>query len=266
MSARLTRRVSRAVALVSSAALVTAVALFAVATASGGKPGAALQTYTVPGIYSWTVPSGLKKVTFTVSGAQGGDNGGLGGRQTASFAVTPGQVFEIVVGGKGGNTLPGPTGGAGGFNGGSSANLGGSGGGGGGGASDVRIGGVSNQCAQRAQPNCALHDRIVVGGGGGGGPDATGGGGAIAGFPGAEATQEGGASFGIGAGLAAGGNVIGGGGGGGWWGGRVVLDLSGPPPFVGQAGGGSGYVSSLALTSSFAVGVQSGDGSVVISG
>ena len=50
MSARLTRRVSRAVALVSSTALVTAVALFAVATASGGKPGAALQTYTVPGI------------------------------------------------------------------------------------------------------------------------------------------------------------------------------------------------------------------------
>jgi len=60
------RRVRRAAALVGCAGLVTAVALFAVATASGGKPGAVRQSGTVPGLYSWTGPSGLKKVSGTL--------------------------------------------------------------------------------------------------------------------------------------------------------------------------------------------------------
>ena len=66
MGAWTSRRVRRAAALVGCAALVTAVALFAVATASGGKPGAVRQSDTVPGLYSWTGPSGLKKVSGTL--------------------------------------------------------------------------------------------------------------------------------------------------------------------------------------------------------
>ena len=66
MGAWTSRRVRRAAALVGCAGLVTAVALFAVATASGGKPGAVLQSYTVPAIYSWTAPSGLNKASGTL--------------------------------------------------------------------------------------------------------------------------------------------------------------------------------------------------------
>jgi hypothetical protein len=72
------------------------------------------------GAQTWTVPAGVTEATFDVYGAQGGsgyvafDAAGKGGRATATIAVTPGETFQINVGGRGG---AGP-GGAGGFNGG----------------------------------------------------------------------------------------------------------------------------------------------------
>jgi hypothetical protein len=95
---------------------------------------------------TWTVPAGLTEATFDLYGAQGGGIPGdplflpgLGGRATATIAVTPGASIQVNVGGQGGIF-----GGGGGFN------------GGGGGASDIRIGGT------------ALTDRVLVAGGGGG--------------------------------------------------------------------------------------------------
>jgi len=119
---------------------------------------------------TWTVPAGVNQATFDVYGAQGGsgyvalDAAGKGGRGTATLAVTPGEKFQINVGGRGGD---GP-GGAGGFNGGGTAGTSTTNwdGGGGGGASDVRRGGV------------LLADRIIVAGGGGGNGFYGGGGGA----------------------------------------------------------------------------------------
>jgi hypothetical protein len=108
---------------------------------------------------SFTVPAGICTVTVDVYGAQGGSGsatigpGGLGGRATATIAVTPDEVLEVRVGGQG---LTGGTAGSGGFNGGNGGALSNVGGGGGG-ASDVRQGGDDTA------------DRVVVAGGGGGG-------------------------------------------------------------------------------------------------
>ena len=81
---------------------------------------------------------------------------GIGGRVVGTLAVTPGQVINIYVGGKGANGASG-AGGAGGFNGGGTAAGNTSyAGGGGGGATEIRIGGT------------ALADRKLVAAGGGG--------------------------------------------------------------------------------------------------
>lgn len=94
----------------------------------------AMQTY--------TVPAGVTAIRIEVWGAQGqGGNGGQGGYCRGDLAVTPGQVYNIYVGGQAG------------YNGGglgwaaTPRN--------GGGASDVRFGGT------------ALNNRIIVAGGGG---------------------------------------------------------------------------------------------------
>ena len=69
-----------------------------------------LASFSTAGTYTWTVPSNVTKVTFDVFGASGGDvvngnflvtGGGPGGEARETFKVRPGQVFEIVVGGKG---------------------------------------------------------------------------------------------------------------------------------------------------------------------
>lgn len=110
-------------------------------------------------VQSFTVPAGICTVTVDVYGAQGGSGsatigpGGLGGRATATIAVTPDEVLEVRVGGQG---LTGGTAGSGGFNGGNGGALSNVVGGGGG-ASDVRQGGDDSG------------DRVVVAGGGGGG-------------------------------------------------------------------------------------------------
>jgi Glycine rich protein len=277
-----------------------------VAGAGNAKAPTVLGTFSTPRTYSWTVPSKVKSLTFDVFGARGGPvvedtmpfptliaAGGAGGEAKASFAVTPGQVFEIVVGGQGG-TAHGTTPGAGGSNGGGSGSDGGTfsccgstvfyGGGGGGGASDVR----SGACAGNL--TCGLSDRIVVGaGGGGGGGDPNnfqdgGAGGGVMGESGGDtsaATQSSGGiciyadgyaengAFGVG-GSASG---AGGGGGGGWYGGgggctgHVDPGCGCSSSGQGSAGGGgSGFISGKKNGGSFPGGTSpSSDGSVVIS-
>ena len=122
-------------------------------------------TYTYTGAaQSWTVPAGVTQVTFVVDGAQGGTGqiaggtqgfGGLGARTQATFAVSAGQIYQLMVGGTGSVTAGGFNGGAGGT---SSRNFNG---GGGGGASDVRNG----ACA--ATLSCTLTDRRIIAGGAG---------------------------------------------------------------------------------------------------
>jgi len=278
---------------------------------SAAKPPTMLATFSTPGTYMWTAPAKVKSVTFDVFGSRGGvvqadtqpyptliSVGGGGGEATVSLSVTPGQVFEVVVGGQGG-TAHDQTGGAGGFNGGGSGDSGGVfsnstspnttfyGGGGGGGASDVRFN-SSTSCV--ATLSCGLSDRFVVGGGGGGGggdPAGTdgGAGGGLSGASGTDssaATQSSGGtcdypdgtasngSFGLGGP----GNAGGGGGGGGWYGGAGGCAGHIPPinpgdPSTGQGssgGGGSGFISGHDI--SFPGGVSpstSGDGYVKIS-
>src|SRR5881227_114530 len=66
-----------------------------------GAPAASteLARFSTPGTYSWTVPSGVRKVTFDVFGASGGNHadghdttafGGAGGGARGQFAVKPG--------------------------------------------------------------------------------------------------------------------------------------------------------------------------------
>ena len=134
--------------------------------------GGALQADTFEytgGAQAWTVPAGVTEITVDLRGASGGNvniNGnppggsgreGYGGRLVGTVPVTPGEVLNIYVGGRG-NTGAGGAGGTGGFNGGGTAGsgFGQYGGGGGGGATDVRSGGV------------ALANRIMIAGAGGG--------------------------------------------------------------------------------------------------
>lgn len=171
-------------------------------------------TYTYTGnLQQWTVPAGILSATFDVYGAQGGSNGGLGGRARATLPVTAGTVYQLLVGGLGCDGSVDPfngervypvlgqcgTGsqGDGGFGGGGQGGPGPSAsipcppcilavddGGGGGGASDVRIG------------NFSLTERIIVAGGGGGGSTRMSGGGG----GGAVGANGGGISPGIGGG------------------------------------------------------------------
>jgi hypothetical protein len=248
-------------------ALVCVMTLLGSGTALAGRPGSALFQQSAPGTYTWTVPKGVKRVTFELSGAAGGRNGGLGGKSTATFAVQPGQTFEIVVGGQGGDTsTAGSNGGGTGET--ETTNVSG----GGGGATDVRGG----SCA--ATTSCGFGDRFLVAGGGGGGAylydvayAGGSGGGSVGGdgqcdphssTPATGGTLTSGGSggghpetvgtFGVGGSTPA----PGGGGGGGWFGGGGGWLSSG--------GGGSGYISGSALSGSMLTGVRAGNGMVVI--
>ena len=121
----------------------------------------------------WTVPAGVDRATFTVTGASGGSDldpraayrpGGRGGTTISTISVTVGEVLRLFVGGKGIDFTSwdsaDPLKGLGGWNGGGNGagaplprNANGAGGGG---ASDIR----------RAPYEIA--NRMVVGGGGGG--------------------------------------------------------------------------------------------------
>ena len=224
--------------------------------------GESCAEFVAPGTYPFTVPKKVDSIIVDVFGAQGGmghigGQGGRGGRTVTRLPVTPGEMLQINVGGRGGDVITDTvTPGAGGSNGGGaggSGSLGGSGGGGGG-ASDVRQGGTT------------LADRAVVAGGGGGSGGGTsccggvgGAGGAGGGTNGDDGTSAGGVGGGgatdIAGGMAgsvdaddgmpglggagANGDGAGGGGGGGLFGGGGgagnVNELGG-----GGGGGGSG--------------------------
>jgi hypothetical protein len=255
---------------------------------------------------SFVVPAAVCRVTVDAFGAQGGAEtfatptpGALGGRTTATVAVTPGETLLVLVGGKGGDGgareefegLEEVPGGSGGFNGGGNGGNGvasplgnGSGGGGGGGASDVR--------------RTGLGDRLVIAAGGGGHGGFSGdpgegdggpgggllggngaGGGVATGGTGGTATAggtgglAGGSNGSLGTGGNGGGLVVlnmtltnGGGGGGGaglygGGGGGSVLPLENT---AGGGGGGSGGSSFGPAGAVFETGVRSGNGHVAI--
>ncbi|MGC1732304.1 MAG: hypothetical protein WA731_06480, partial [Pseudonocardiaceae bacterium] len=173
-------------------------------------------TYTTVGSDTFTVPAGVTQARVAVVGAQGGHYfiagdaahggspagdltgrpGGGGGEAAGTLtSLTPGQILQVDVAGKGANgtaasrsggMMNGPSGGsgaAGGFGGSNGGATGGPGdasganggtafnggnGSGAGGSSDVRI--TAGGCAART---CGLSDRVLVGAGGGGGGGTT---------------------------------------------------------------------------------------------
>jgi hypothetical protein len=261
-----------------------------------------LATFDTPGSFTWTVPTGVTKITLTVYGASGGDVttvllgrfpeivsvGGAGGESKGTFKVKPGETFLIEIGGQGGsvNESTTSTGGSGGVN-----NLTGMGqsttppGAGGGGASDVRMGGKGNSCATD-HASCRFQDRIIVAGGGGGGGG---------GWSPSNCTPlDGGDGGGYAGANAPGGCANGGQQNGepgqppsslqfvGWFGSGGTGAPSGSLQTTGGGGGGSGwfggdgntggaggaggsgYISPLALGGSFPGGTRTGDGLVII--
>jgi hypothetical protein len=257
-------------------------------TPVGADPCMTIQT-TLPFSYTgsvqtWTVPAGVNSITVDARGGSGGQSWntsgllpnhipGIGGRVVATVAVTPGQVLNIYVAGKGANGASG-AGGAGGWNGGGTAAGNSSyAGGGGGGATDIRIGGT------------ALSNRVLVAAGGGGAAynygagDNGGNGGGLTGangmsnngynasYCGLGGTQTAGGNGGNGAtagalgvgGNGASGTNTGGGGGGGYYGG-------GGSQWAGGAGGSSWTNSSVCsnVTNTAGGGSQNSNGSLSI--
>ena len=145
-----------------------------------------VSTYSYTGtIETYTVPPGVTSIEIETRGAQGGyDDGGLGAIMVGTFAVTPGQVLEILVGNEGAENA-------------STSNQGGAGGGGtfvvdqatgdpliisGGGGGGCEPGSLSSYTApyDAAITNAQLgEDGATTTGGAGGG---TGGNGGAAGF------------------------------------------------------------------------------------
>lgn len=193
--------------------------------ATGVLTGTTTCTYTTIGSGTFTVPAGAAALNITVVGAQGGHYfiagdathggspagditgrpGGNGGQAAGTLmGLTPGQVLQVDVAGRGvngtaasrsGGMMNGPSGGqgalggfggsnggvsggagdAGGASGGTAVGNGGNGSGGGG-SSDVRF-----AAAGCAALTCGLSDRVLVGSGGGGGGGIGGQGNAIGG-------------------------------------------------------------------------------------
>jgi Glycine rich protein len=231
--------------------------------AFAGPAAATTETFSFTGAaQTWTVPAGVTQATFDLYGAQGfGSAAGLGGRATATIAVTPAASIQVNVGGQGQSN-------AGGFNGGG----GGTGFNSGGGASDIRIGGT------------ALADRKLVAGGGGGAggctaPEGFTEGGDGGGAEGDDAFTPAGCTIGLGTRGGGGGKqttggsatapatpgsfggggaegqtleIAGGSGGGGWWGGGGGVN---------GGGGGSGHRPEGAVFESW---VGSGNGLVTV--
>lgn len=252
---------------------------------------------------TWTVPTGICSVTVFAAGAAGGDSnfdqdtqrGGLGGSVTAVAAVQPGDEITVSVGGVGAtpgdsdsNVFGGYGGGGNGaayLHGGNIASGGGggattvslgatpiiiAGGGGGAGVSYTEApatGGAGGQTGEAGLGSAAPED------GAGGASGANGGGGGIGGIgqssdanglDGGTATgQRGGDGASVaadhedphtGRGGGGGGGATGGGGGGG-----AAYD------HTAAGGGGGGGSSSGPANAVFATGVQSGNGTVIVS-
>ena len=221
------------------------------------------------GMQTYTVPMGVTSLSVDVYGAQGGFGynvptiiPGLGGRVQAVMAVTPGEVLNIWVGGKGGDG--GTTvGGTAGFNGGGTGGgwSGGRSGGGGGGGGGISQGGGAGG------------NRVVIGAGGGGtgvnhsSGDAGGNAGGLNGSNGLTGTYLGSGGTQIAGGspdgaLGNGGNApagqTGGGGGGGYYGGGSSAWEGG--------GGGSSYATPTCTDVTHTGGFKSGNGQIFILG
>ena len=224
---------------------------------------------------SYTFPPNAINVTFEALGAQGGKNGGPGGRVTGSFNTTPTTLY-FTVGGAGTSSSNAP----GGFNGGGVSGSGAGVEGSGGGASDIRT-----------SPDFAT--RIVVAGGGGGrgsglgssggaggglvsangktgqgiggtgGTQVSGGIGGSANGPGTSGTDG---QFGVG-GTGGSGPLHGGGGGGGGYygGGGGGPDADSCCLDAGAGGGGSSYTDEQLVSNvEHVLGFHAGDGLIIL--
>lgn len=249
---------------------------------------------------TWAVPPGVHDASLTVDGAAGGGigggpdrAGGNGGRVWATLEpLTPGQVAEISIGGKG---EPYAEGGTGGFNGGGDGGIGGggggyttvaldstlevlAGGGGGGGLDGVNgtlsatgghggAGGQLGSAGTRGFNNIAQGATLGGGKGGiGGGAGATGGeGGQVTGSTACPGGADAGASGAPGSSFNGGGGVAdaGGGGGAGYVGGGQGGGAAGDncAAAAGSAGGGGGSsFAASGLQASFGTASGEGDG------
>lgn len=263
-------------------------------------------TYSYTGsAQAFTVPSCVTTLTITARGAAGGSagyTGGEGGVVKGVITVTPGQVYNLYVGGQGSVT-------AGGFNGGGAGGVSpASSGGGGGGGTDIRFGGIAltnrimaaaggggsgGSTSYNATPGVggggsACTSPLGVGGGGAGGCATGSNGGCLGGAATSYGTGGGGAGVGGGAPTAGsstgtfggagtagiggdGGSYTGatfcnggGGGGGGYYGGAG--GMSGSGGCNGGGGGGSSYADVNYFSSvTFTAGSQTAHGSIVIS-
>jgi hypothetical protein len=229
-------KLRRVIGVCSSTALLGSFAVLGVASGPAAAVSAtsfgftgATQTYTVPSDGS------VCSLTIQAAGANGGhpsDEGappvGTGGTVTATFAVSPGAVISVDVGGVGGTSVAGTpsVGGGGGFGGGGKGGdapaFSPGGGGGGGGATAIKDGGTV----------------LLVAGGGGGSTDyfGGGGGGGGSGMAGQNGTQGGSGSQG---GLGQGGTTSAGGAGGAPGGGTATAGGTGSAGVGGDGGNAS---------------------------
>ncbi len=206
-----------------------------VTTAASWANSAISVTYNTAGTFSFTVPTGITKVTVDAEGATGGGSlafdgfqsiGGNGGEVLITgtgMTVTPGDILGIVVGSQGSTT-----------------GAGGSPGGGADGAFSSFWPGAGGGGYSSITDNTTSTLLVVAGGGGGGGGDEPGvdnggaGGGLIAG--------AGNSGFGGCTGCAGqGGNTTGLVGGAGVNNGGFLIGGSTPNTSVGAGGGGGGY-------------------------
>ena len=226
-------------------------------------------------VQTWNPPINAINMSFEAFGAEGGKNGGLGGKVSGDFRTIPSTLY-VAVGsaGKTGNSV------AGGFNGGGRSGSGSYVEGSGGGASDIRTG-------------LEIESRIVVAGGGGGngagntlpagaggelfasaGQDgqAKAGGGGSQEAGGAGGLANGSGTSGTAGVLSLGGNggssdLYGGGGGGGGYfgGGGGGSDSDGCCLDAGGGGGGSSFANSMYIANvAHTPGIKSGNGLVKI--
>ena len=249
-------------------------------------------------LQTFTVPMCVTRVRIDASGGQGGDGGaqpgqggvgGMGARVIGYFAVTPGDVYEVLVGGQGGNNTSDGGGGGGGsfvWRMGVSANpIIGAGGGGGG--SGYKPQGETNFCPMKnGRPGVTTVDGTAGEGGGGaagtagngGGTSGDGGGGGgwfSGGQPGGlggHGGPGGGGDFAAtGVGAYGGGGIPGrgGGGAGGYSGGGAgdyaTVDVGGGMIDYLYCGGGGGGSYNTGTDQTNSGGVRAGAGVVVIS-
>ena len=276
------RRVRGALALIFTLGVATAVVVApGVASAS---PTTVTFGYTGGG-QNWTVPAGVTSITVDMAGGQGGTGygdptpGSNGGRVEGSIAVTPGEVFGIVVAGAGD---PGTDSGAvaGGYGGGGSGGgyPGEYGGGGGGGATQLWVGsstpavaagggGSGGGGSAAGGVGGGLDGSVAEGGGtlggialGGGGTQTSGGAGGTNDGSAGDAYNGGGAWSGYCTGVCS----YGGGGGSGYYGGGAGGTYGASGGVGGGGGGGSSYLGSLSSATTTS-GYEPGNGYVTIS-